>query len=273
MTQIFLYKKMKERSLKISVIMSVYNGSRFLSESIESILNQSYRNFEFIIINDGSDDNSLEIIQSYMDIDSRIVLLNHKNIGLTKSLNIGVLKATGEYIARQDSDDISMADRFELFLDFVKINGAVDMYTTPALLIDKDGFAIKTIPNYFRRNGFHENMLNYYNSLIHGALIVRGNIIKKYNYNEEFQYSQDFELYHNLIGRGFNISYDDLNLSYKLRVHGEQISTLKKTPQFNFFRRTLVCRGIKFYKQTLLNRLLFRIIDIGLYLKVKLLPR
>ena len=264
---------MKERSLKISVIMSVYNGSRFLSESIESILNQSYRNFEFIIINDGSDDNSLEIIQSYMDIDNRIVLLNHKNIGLTKSLNIGVLRASGEYIARQDSDDISTEDRFELFLDFVKINGVVDIYTTPALLIDKDGFAIKTIPNYFRRNGFHENMLNYYNSLIHGTLIVSANIIKKYNYNEEFKYSQDFELYHNLIGRGYNISYDNFNLSYKLRVHGGQISTLKKSPQFNFFRRTLVCRGIKFYKQTLLNRLLFRIIDIGLYLKVKLLPR
>lgn len=260
-------------NMKISVIMSVYNGERFLRESIESVLNQSYKDMEFIIINDGSTDNSLKIIQGYMDTDNRIIVINHKNIGLTRSLNIGILKATGEYVARQDADDISMPDRFENFIKYIEKNGQIDLYTTPALLIDKDSFTIKTIPNYFRRNGFHKKMLNYYNSLIHGALIIRTDIIEKYNYNERFEYAQDFELYHNLIGYGYNISYDNLNISYKLRLHSEQISTLKKSPQFNFFRQSLACRRIKFYKPTLLNQLFFRVVDIRLYLKARLLAK
>jgi len=98
---------------KISVIMSVYNGEPYLKQSIESILCQTFEDFEFIIINDGSTDNSWEIIQVYAEKDSRIVPLAQKNIGLTKSLNKGLQRAQGEYIARQDADDISFENRLE----------------------------------------------------------------------------------------------------------------------------------------------------------------
>jgi glycosyltransferase involved in cell wall biosynthesis len=99
-------------SHKVSVIMSVYNGEQFLRKAIESILNQTFKDFEFIIINDGSTDKTQEIVDSYKD--PRIVVIkNQQNIGLPKSLNKGLEIARGEYIARMDADDISLPDRLE----------------------------------------------------------------------------------------------------------------------------------------------------------------
>src|SRR3990170_6306785 len=97
---------------EITVLMSVYNGERFLREAIESILNQTYRDFEFLIINDGSTDSSREIILSYNDPRIRLID-NELNIGLTRSLNKGLRLARGKYIARQDADDISFRKRLE----------------------------------------------------------------------------------------------------------------------------------------------------------------
>lgn len=93
----------------ISVVISVYNGEKYLSEAIESVLNQTYKDFEFIIINDGSTDNSLEIIKKYQNQDERIVLISRENKGLVSSLNEGIEKAKGKYIARMDADDICLS--------------------------------------------------------------------------------------------------------------------------------------------------------------------
>jgi glycosyltransferase involved in cell wall biosynthesis len=253
---------------KISVVMSVYNGEDYLSESIESILNQTYKNIEFVIINDGSTDSSLEIIKKYMELDDRIILINQENKGLTASLNIGISKTSGEYIARQDADDISMPDRFMKFYKFMKNNNFVDVYSTPAVLINGKGESLKTVPNYFRRNGFHKKMLNYFNCLVHGTLIIRSRVIKSYRYNEDFKYSQDFELYHNLLSNNYQICYDPINTSYRVRTHNNQISFTSKSKQSDLFRRTLESRSIKFFNQTLLNRLMFRVLDVIFYLKV-----
>lgn len=94
----------------ISVVMSVYNAEKYLDEALQSILNQ---NFEFIIINDGSTDKSLEIIEKYKYQDTRIVLISRENRGLIASLNEGIELAKGKYIARMDADDISLPNRFE----------------------------------------------------------------------------------------------------------------------------------------------------------------
>ena len=99
--------------------MSVYNGAKFLDEAIDSILTQTFTDFEFIVIDDASSDDSLHIINSYKD--ARIIVLqNTKNIGLTKSLNLGIAKAKGKYIARMDADDISMPKRLEKQFDFME---------------------------------------------------------------------------------------------------------------------------------------------------------
>ena len=106
----------------ISVIMSVYNDEKYLSKAVESILNQSYKDFEFIIVNDGSTDNSFEILEKYQQDDKRVILIEQDNIGLTKSLNKAIDMACGKYIARMDSDDISLLTRFQKQIDFLEQN-------------------------------------------------------------------------------------------------------------------------------------------------------
>src|SRR5690606_20575239 len=107
--------------VKITVLMCVYNGQRYLREAIDSILNKTYSDFEFLIVDDGSTDDTLKILKSYKD--SRIKLvLNDNNIGLTKSLNKGLMLAKGEYIARMDADDISVKNRLLAQLNFMQQN-------------------------------------------------------------------------------------------------------------------------------------------------------
>ena len=106
---------------KVTLLMSVFNGQSYLKEAIESILNQTFEDFEFLIINDASKDNSLRIIQSFDD--SRIKLVhNSDNIGLTKSLNKGIDLAKGEFIARMDCDDISLPERLSMQVSFIDKN-------------------------------------------------------------------------------------------------------------------------------------------------------
>ena len=128
----------------ISVIMSAYNAEKHISNSIESILSQSYQNFEFLIMDDGSTDNTSKIITSYIKTDTRIKLFNNKsNIGLTKSLNFLINQANGEYLARQDSDDVSDSKRFELQLNFMITNN-LQASTTRAKIKNTN----KKIPGY-----------------------------------------------------------------------------------------------------------------------------
>jgi hypothetical protein len=96
----------------VSVVMAVYNVDRYLEEAIQSILNQTFRDFEFIIIDDGSTDLSSDLLHQYAERDKRIQLFIQENIGLTKSLNRGLSMASGEFIARMDPDDIALPDRF-----------------------------------------------------------------------------------------------------------------------------------------------------------------
>ena len=106
---------------KISVVMPAYNAEKYIGESIDSILNQTYGDFEFIIINDGSRDSTKEIILSYSD--NRIVYLeNEINSGIVVTLNKGLKYATGEYIARMDADDIAVAERLEKQIEFMEKN-------------------------------------------------------------------------------------------------------------------------------------------------------
>ena len=122
---------------KISVVMPAYNAEKYIGEAIESILNQTFKDFEFIIINDGSVDHTKEIIREYND--PRIVLLeNDKNRGIVLSLNKGLDAATGKYIARMDADDIATKDRLEKQLEFLQVK-SYDMVGCNAIKIDENG--------------------------------------------------------------------------------------------------------------------------------------
>ena len=120
----------------ISVIMPVYNAEKYLDEAIQSILDQTYKDFEFIIINDGSTDKSLEIIEKYKNQDHRIVLINRENKGLVESLNEGIEKAKGKYIARMDADDISLPTRFEKQIELME-NENLDICGSHFFIVDE----------------------------------------------------------------------------------------------------------------------------------------
>ncbi|NJM86018.1 MAG: glycosyltransferase [Hydrococcus sp. RU_2_2] len=181
---------------KVSVVMSVYNGVRYLQESVESILNQTFTNFELIIIDDGSTDNSWEILCEYAKCDRRIVLIqNQKNIGLTKSLNKGLGQAQGEYIARQDADDISVSNRLELQTLFMDTHPKVGALGTAVQIINEQKITIKED----RFPGEHEQLQAYlliHNHLHHSTMMVRRSLMQELGgYNETIRHAQDYDLW------------------------------------------------------------------------------
>lgn len=126
----------------ISVVMSVYNGEKYLREAIDSILSQTFTDFEFIIVDDGSTDNSLEIIKSYND--ARIVMINQKNAGAAAGRNNAIQNANCDYIAILDADDIAMHDRLEIQYKYLINNPCCVAVGTNAEIIDKNGTYIYT---------------------------------------------------------------------------------------------------------------------------------
>ena len=206
---------------KISVLMSIYNGEKYLRKSIESVLNQTFTEFEFIIVNDGSTDSSPEIIESYDD--ERIRLINNKeNIGLTKSLNKALKKARGEYIARQDADDISSPSRLALQHEFIEKNHGVALLGTGIYVIDEEG---KELEKRIMPPNPKKSLLKG-NRLIHGSVMFRKSVIDELGaYNEILKYSQDYELWLRISKK-----YGVRNLAaplYKLRLHSGSILSKK----------------------------------------------
>lgn len=132
-----------KRRLEVSVIMPVFNGEKYLTKAIDSILNQTFKEFEFIIINDGSEDNTSKIIRSYQD--GRIRLVERENKGFAFSLNQAIQISTGKYIARMDGDDIAYNNRLELQYEFMESHPAVDILGGQAEIIDAKGKIIDEI--------------------------------------------------------------------------------------------------------------------------------
>ena len=177
----------------VSVVLSVYNAEQYLAESIDSILNQSYQNFEFIIIDDGSTDGSLEIIQSYDD--KRIVLISRENRGLIASLNEGILKAKGKYIARMDADDISLPTRFEKQVAFLEGHLEVGLCGTAVIGFSKEQDG--TIWRLAQQSKTIKTQMLFSSAVAHPTVMIRHEIILKHQlfYDDNFKYAEDFELW------------------------------------------------------------------------------
>lgn len=221
----------------VSVIMSNYNTpEEYLRSAIESILNQTYQNFEFIIIDDCSTDNSLSIIESYSD--ERIkVIRNEKNLGITKSLNRGLKAATGEYVARMDADDISLEKRFEKQVEFLKSHPDHIVCGTGVELIGdwqskhSNKFICRTIP---QKDEFRIYLLfGNYPNIVHPTAMFNRNLLLKHNitYNERYPLAQDYRMWISCseVAECANLSETLLNY----RVHGKAVSNDKKELQKN----------------------------------------
>lgn len=217
---------------KVTILMPVYNGEDFLRESIESILNQTFTDFELLIIDDGSTDQSVSIIKSYAD--SRIRLkMNKTNERLSATLNKGIASAKGKYIARMDSDDISFAKRLEKQVDFMDRNPEIGLCGTAMKIMPTD--LLVEYPS------FHDDILCrmlFSNSFSHPTLMYRKSVLNKNGlyYDTEIPYAQDYDLCWRMANVSMTANIQETLLYY--RIHDEQVSFKHRDEQQR------VCRNI-----------------------------
>ena len=198
----------------VSVVMPVFNGSEFLNRSINSILNQTFKEFELIIIDDFSSDNSLDIILEYTT-DPRIKLIkNNKNLGISKSLNKGIELSEGKYIARMDCDDYSLPDRLLIQVKFMNDNLDIGFLGTPRIIL-RNGIN-KIFNNTGSSNYQIKSLLSFENCLAHPTMIFRKSEIIKYKLFYKNTYAEDYDLWCRAI-----IHTKFHNLSIPLLIYAE----------------------------------------------------
>jgi glycosyltransferase involved in cell wall biosynthesis len=183
----------------ISILMSVYNGEKYLRNAVNSILDQTITDFEFIIINDGSTDKSREILESYHD--DRIVLLHQQNAGLTKSLSTGLSLARGEYVARIDADDLAKPSRLENQLQFLSKHPKVMLVGSNCYNIDENGSVLSLTDLPVDEVHIKWNLL-FYNCLRHSTVMFRRKEVTNLGgYNTTIPYAQDYDLWLRIAGK------------------------------------------------------------------------
>lgn len=223
-----------DNEFPISVVMSVYNEPvDWIRQSIDSILNQTFSNFEFIIVNDNPDSiEHKDLLHDYANRDSRIKLIeNAENKGLTKSLNIGIAEASGQYIARMDADDISFPNRLQVQFDYMEAHpevdvcgccakefGAVHRYSGKRLIVPETNEQIKI-------RAF------VYSPMIHPSVMFRMERLPNILYNENFNKAQDYVLWGDLIEKGF-VLYNIQKDLIKYRVTAKSGKSNYKSQQF-----------------------------------------
>jgi len=213
---------------QILVIMSAYNAEKYIAEAIESILSQTFKDFEFIIINDASTDSTESIIKTYTD--PRIRVINNEiNLGISKSLNRGLNEAHGKYIARMDSDDIALPSRLQQQFDFMEQHTDIDIAGSWYECFGYRNGVIKTPLSHDEI----ESTLFFYNCISHPTVIMRKETLDNFDvkYDESFLFAQDYELWCRVTDRFKFANIPEILLKY--RVHENQTGFAKKKEQDN----------------------------------------
>ena len=190
--QILNCKKNRALVPRISVLLCVFNGGIHLKKAVRSILNQSIKDLELVVVNDGSTDDAVEEIRQLAD--DRIHILDKPNSGLTKSLNFGLRHCRGAYIARQDADDCSYPDRLRQQLFFLETHPDVDVVGSAVEIIDEDDQIIGSLA-FDMEHDLLQNSHLQSNQFAHGALFFRQSILESLGgYRDAFLYAQDYDL-------------------------------------------------------------------------------
>jgi glycosyltransferase involved in cell wall biosynthesis len=209
----------------ISIVMPVFNAESYLDESITSILSQNYKWFEFIIINDGSTDRSLQIIQKYADCDSRICVISEGKLGLIAALNLGIQRAKGYWIARMDADDISMPNRLERQLEYIKLND-LDVCGTWGKRFGSSTANIK-LPC------IHDELiidLLFKSSFIHPSIMFKKEFFDYVQYSDGYKHAEDYHLWVEMASNGKKLgNLPEVMILY--REHNHQVSSINSSEQ------------------------------------------
>jgi len=221
----------------ISILLPVFNSERYLKETLNSILYNTYNSFELIIVNDGSTDATIDIIKEYKD--KRIFLYNKINSGLIDSLNFGLKKCSHNVIMRMDGDDIILPNKIENQLRYFKKSGSI-LAGTSGYLIDSNGNKRAPIDLPIEHNYIIKSMLKMSSSFIHpSVMFYKDAVLKVGGYDSNFKHAEDFDLFLRLskIGKISNMSE---RLIY-LRKHENNISLLNAEEQI---KNTIISKDI-----------------------------
>ncbi len=212
---------------KISVILPVYNAALYLKEAVNSIINQTYTDWELIIINDGSTDNSQEIILSYTD--RRIKYFeNENNLGLISTLNKAINLCSGEYIARMDADDISFAERFSKQVNFLDQNADYGMCGSFAHIINNQGNTTGKIIHVTENDYLKVNLL-FSVPFVHPSMMIRKEILEENLFDKEYLHAEDYDLWTRIARKYKVANIPDFLLKY--RWHGSNVSITNSEKQ------------------------------------------
>jgi glycosyltransferase involved in cell wall biosynthesis len=204
----------------VSVVMPVYNGETYLQEAVESILNQTFTNFEFIIVDDGSTDSTAEILTTYAVLDSRIrPVHNETNLGLIKTLNKGVALAQGKYIARHDADDISLPERLAIQVDYLEQHPEIGMLGTAYYRVFTDG------QRSLRQPPLTDTEIRWRllfgNVWCHPSMMLRRQLLAKSEpVYDNFLHAEDYELWLRLLKRTRAATLPVPLVEYRVHEHG-----------------------------------------------------
>ncbi len=212
----------------VTVLMPNYNNEKYLTEAIESILNQNYSNFEFVIVDDCSKDNSLEIIKKFAILDSRIKCYkNDVNFGIVKTRNklLGLVSENSKYIAIFDSDDISTKNRLEKQVSFLEKNLDFGIVGSNLVIIDENSKIIGK-----RSYQFDVQKIKFIKSpFAQPSIMFRKNVISSMSYSNKFDVCEDYDLWFRILSEtnGKNLNFD--GLKYRISSTQEKSTNLKKT--------------------------------------------
>jgi glycosyltransferase involved in cell wall biosynthesis len=212
----------------VTVLMSVHNDRRYLAESVGSILDQSFDDFEFLIIDDGSTDGSSDVLRCIGDSRVRLIT-NRQNLGLTRSLNIGLDRARGKYVVRMDADDIAEAMRLEWQVDAMERQSDLGVLGTGRLLIDDAGATVNVARPVHGRTGVLWKML-LGNAFAHPTVMLRREVLERHQlrYDDRFITAQDYELWVRLLQHAAGDNLAEPLVRYRLR---QGISQTRKADQ------------------------------------------
>ncbi|MFH0958686.1 MAG: glycosyltransferase [Pseudomonadota bacterium] len=216
---------------EVTVLMSVFNGLAHLRRSVESILNQTFSDFEFLIIDDGSSEPISEIVLDYDD--DRIRLVRQENCGLTKSLNKGIKLAQSPFIARMDADDISLPERLEIQFEAITRNQELDFVGTFFDVIDEhenliDQKTLITDPLYRLWR------LMFHNNYGHGTMLFRKSaVIDNGMYDVSLRFAQDYDLWSRMSLKNNNSIISQYLYVYRMNTRGDQASIKNYEDQLN----------------------------------------
>jgi glycosyltransferase involved in cell wall biosynthesis len=222
----------------VSIVLAVYNGEKHLEECLASLLLQTYKNFELIIINDGSNDKTHNIINTYISKFPNINYINRANKGLIYSLNEGFKVASGEFIARMDADDIALPQRLENQVTYLINNSEISFIGSDVILIDGNSKECGRIKGPKSINATKIRCF-FRSPIIHPTLLIRSSaLVNQFPnvYSTSFENTEDYELWTRLISQGYAaVNLPSFDLKY--RVHEESITKQKahemKTKSFH----------------------------------------